>query len=268
MPFAGWGWTEGRGSKKQELRYTHEEAVAIAVAEGFFRGIPAPMLRKLHPGNRDKDPYSLSPSSLSDCLRCRILKTQHDYWLDPKDQLAAFRGSAWHDYLDEGIAGQSEEYLSHEFTVTLKKRSGDTIDVPMRIGARLDYYEPSTATIIDYKTTGTLSVREGNKWVDKPLPTPEHELQVNIYALLKRLKGFPVERAFLHYIASSGTMRGVPVDVWPQEEQLEVLHYFAKRVAKAKAIAPKLPPREEGEEGMDPCRWSPPSIRQLCQELS
>lgn len=260
MPPRGWKYT----IKRKWHTISFEDAMEVALSEGEWNGWDAILLKRMQPTVRT-DPYTMSPSSLTDCLRCRILETRIDYFVDPRDQMALTRGNAWHKYLEEED-GNSEFWL--KFVREYEGPEGQMIEVPFR--ARGDRRTPGPQILHDYKSTRTVREKVDGKWQNKQLPSATHELQINMYALGSRLNDWPVERLLFHYITNDDTVLTVEADLWTLEEQLEVIDFFGAKVAEAKAMAPELPPYEpldEDDEGDARCHWFPKEIKAMCQKL-
>lgn len=223
------GW-EYRGKK-----YTHEEALAIAKKKGFFAGFPPAALRRMK--RNERDPYTFSPSSAGYCLRQKILKAEHDYYEKPGRLWKMSRGTAIHDYLDEKLPGQSEQRFTQELDFT--DAEGNTYTITMQ--GTLDYYEPETKTLYDYKTTGTFTYTVNGKRVTKEFPTPEHELQTNLYRWLMVKAGYEVERICIWYVSANDGTKPVEVPVWPIEEAEQVIYNLASHLIGPK-YKKELPP--------------------------
>jgi hypothetical protein len=221
------GWTI-RGTD-----YTLDGAIEIAKKNGEFSRFPPAALRTMY--NKDRDPYVLSPSSASYCLRQRILRTQHDYYLDPDSIWKMARGTAIHGYLDENIEGQSEQHLK----MVLELVNQDTGEIhEVNFAGTFDYYEPDTETMYDYKTTKTFfQFVKGTGKTAKHYPTPEHELQINLYAMLARHHNMPVKRAFIWYVSAGDGRKLVPVPMWPADEVEQIAYNLASHI---------IEPRETG----------------------
>lgn len=255
MPLVGWEV----GNKT----YSLEEAIQIATEEGHFNRFPVAALRTMEKGQQERPTFSFSPSQASGCIRQRILKAEHPYRLNPDGVWKMSRGTAIHGYLDEEIPGTSERTLKMPLYFILD----DGSEVEILMTGTCDYYEPSTLTLFDYKTTGTFFTNgPDGKRVAKVYPTPEHELQVNLYCSMLRAIGEPVERAFLWYVSASDGRKVVSVDLWSQEECLDVAYNLASHVVVAKQAWEKdgtlpapLPPDSFY------CKYCPVSA--ICREL-
>ena len=252
MPQLGW-------NVKGSL-YTFDEALKIAQEKGHFHRFPPAALRVMR--NKDRNPYVLSPSSAAYCLRQRILRTQHDYYLDPDNVWAMSRGTAIHGYLDEEIEGISEMHLS----TTLRYTGEENEEYEIHFAGTCDYYDPETKTLYDYKTTKTFfEFVKGEGRKAKAYPTPEHELQTNLYAMLLREHGMEVERIFIWYVSAGDGRKMVEVEAWAPEEVEEAAYNLGSHL-----IAPKykdeLPPAYQPEdEGYWQCRFC--AVSAICREL-
>lgn len=243
----------------RDKKYTFEEALDIAKRDGHFARFPIAALRKMV--NKDRDPFVFSPSSAGYCLRQKILRRDNDYWLDPDNVWKMTRGSAIHDYLDEDIEGQSEMHL--RTTLSFTDENGEVFDI--EFGGTLDYYEPDTKTLIDYKTTKTFyTFEKGVGRKEKQYPTPEHELQLNLYAMLLRRHGMPVERAFLWYVSAGDGRKIVPVEVWPEDEAEEVAYNLASHMIGPKFKGELPAAYAEDDPNYWQCRFCP--VFDVCKE--
>ena len=251
MPQVGWTY---RGTN-----YSFDEALKIATEKGHFARFPPAALRVML--NKDRNPFVFSPSSAAYCLRQRILRTQHDYYLDPDNVWKMSRGTAIHNYLDEEIPGRSEMHLST--TLEFTNSDGEIFDIDF--AGTCDYYDAETQTLYDYKTTKTFySFVKGEGKREKAYPTPEHELQTNLYAMLLRRHGMPVKRIFIWYVSAGDGRKLVPVPVWGEDEAEEVAYNMASHM-----IAPKtqgtLPPAIQPEDDEYwQCRFCP--VAKICRE--
>jgi CRISPR/Cas system-associated exonuclease Cas4 (RecB family) len=216
MPQVGW---KGRNGKT----YTFEDAMKMAKKKGAFYSFPPAALRMMEQGRQERSVSRFSPSAAFSCLRQRTLRPLIDYYLSPTDVWKMSRGTAVHEYLDEGIDGQSEMKLKMD--LNFKDKEGGSHTVVMQ--GTLDYYEPETRTLYDYKTTRSFYYFMNGKSTMKDYPTPEHELQVNLYALLLRKHGHPVERAFVWYVAASDAVKLAEVELWPEREVESIAHQLA-----------------------------------------
>lgn len=227
MPQVGWLY---RGKK-----YSHEDAVKIAKEKGFFAGFPPAALRRMK--RDDRNPYIFSPSAAGYCLRQKILRTEHDYYEKPMRVWKMSRGTAIHGYLDEEIEGQSEKRLSLD--LTFKDKEGNEYTITMQ--GTLDYYEPETQSLYDYKTTGTFTYNINGKNYPKEYPTPEHELQTNLYRYLMEKHGLPVKRIFIWYVSAGDGTKPIECPVWSMEETEEVVYNLASHLVGPK-FKRELPP--------------------------
>lgn len=232
-----------------------------ALRDGFFEKFPPAVLRTLAKNDQERDPFVFSPSSAGYCLRQKMLRQHHDYWLDIKNVWSMARGSALHNYVDEHIAGQSEQRLGTDLVFTDEDETQYTI----RLEGTLDYYEPSTKTLYDYKTTKTfVYYNHAGKRINKEYPTPEHELQVNIYAWLLRHHDNEVKRAYLWYVSGSDTMKDITVELWPNDEVENVIYTMAERLIIPKYHNQLPPAYQPGDEEYWQCKSCPVAL--VCRE--
>jgi CRISPR/Cas system-associated exonuclease Cas4 (RecB family) len=254
MPQVGW---KGRNGKT----YTFEEAMTMAKKKGAFYSFPPAALRMMEKGRQERSVSRFSPSAAFACLRQRTLRPLIDYYLSPTDVWKMSRGTAVHDYLDEKIEGQSE--MSLKMDLNFKDKEGGNHTVVMQ--GTLDYYEPETRTLYDYKTTRSFYYYMNGKNVMKDYPTPEHELQVNLYALLLKKHGKPVERAFLWYVAASDAVKLVPVELWPEKEVERIAHQLAAPILSVTEDGLLPPAIQPEDEDYWQCRFCP--IEKECREF-
>lgn len=247
------GWTI-RGTN-----YSFDEALKIAKEKGHFGRFPPAALRAML--NKDRSPWVFSPSSAGYCLRQKILRTQHDYYLDPDNVWKMSRGTAIHNYLDEKIPGQSEMHLGMDLEFVDDAGEIHTI----RMQGTFDYYEPETKTMYDYKTTKTFfTFEKGVGRKEKQYPTPEHELQTNLYAMLARHHGMEVERIFVWYVSAGDGRKLVEVPVWSQEDVEEAAYNLASHLIKPKVEGVLPPAIQPDSEDYWQCRFCP--VAKICRE--
>lgn len=161
-------------------RYSQADVMERAQQHGHFHRIPAGVWAALWRSTRREGGFTLSPSSATGCHRQRLLKASEDYWLQPETVFPLIRGTGLHAALESGDAGD-EMFLSVSLSVK-------GIIVPLR--GRLDAYDAASRRLVDYKTTSRM---------DKVLPSDDHVVQLQLYALLLQDNGYPVETALIWY---------------------------------------------------------------------
>ena len=163
---------------------------------------------------------------------------------DPMDLIPAMVGVAWHEYLEKHAShGQSELSL-------FAALSGWTIT------GILDWYDPVTETLVDYKTTRMWSKVFGRR---------EWEEQLNVYRWLCALNGITVKRLEIHacYLDWSANQVSrnpdlpreraevIEVAMWPLPD---VVRFIKERLARlmdwdSDKQAPICTPDERWERG-------------------
>jgi hypothetical protein len=253
MPHIGWV-VKG---KKTSLA----DALVIAEETGHFERFPPAALRKMHV--TDRAPLNFSPSTAMACIRQRMLREVEPYYLDPDNQWSMTRGSAVHLYLDEGIKGMSETSLG----TTLRFANQETGEIhEVHMSGTMDYYDRKRKRIIDYKTTRTFFVpSSGGGRVSKSYPTPEHELQVNLYAFLCRENNMEVDTAFIWYLSQADGRKMVPVELWSAEEARETAHNLASFLIEPRTTGALPPAFQPGDAQFWQCNYCP--VAERCREI-
>lgn len=242
MPAVGWVLPSG------EL-VTFAEARARAVEQGAFCGLPLPVLLAFERQHQRVDGAWLSPSQLLECPRKRILMAQRDYYVRLDYTWAALVGTAIHALISTGVDGAcTEKMLEAVLHVPI---DGET--APVLVKGTVDYYDPTTQRLIDFKTTS----REVTD------PSLEHTLQVNAYRWLLEQQGYTVKEAYLWYARPGLNRRGqrfrsrlLPVELFAPEELEQMLLELALPYAQY---------LKTGELPACRCRWSS-LVPNLCRE--
>jgi len=134
--------------------------------EGLQRGL-AILARKERKGD-------VSVSELVDPVQISILRRRYDYQSEPEEMIWALLGKAVHLVIEKGM-GKNE--LGEETLTT--SLDGVTVE------GTPDLWDETTVT--DFKTTSVWSA------MDQAGPKPEWKTQLNLYAVLLREHGFPIE---------------------------------------------------------------------------
>ncbi len=263
MPSIGWVTKEG-------LQYPFEDAMKIAREEGAFEKFPPAMLAAMQ-DTRD-DAHWLSPSSATRCNRQRVLKLENDYYQDLEGSWPAFTGNAYHREMAEGIRQKfgihshmlEERWKKFYLEVTLR----DGTKVPFSLEGTPDLYDIDYNTLYDWKSIGDFVYYDPKlkQKVNRVFPYPEHEIQINLYALMFQEVG--IKRAFIWYVKSEGkkgvTRRLVPVELWEPAETYDMACQLAEPLAWHLKTG-ELPQERYDEENFI-CRLCP--LKELCQSLA
>ena len=259
MGAIGWITKDGR-----EISF--EEARAIARKEGAFEKFPISTLVAMEETRNDG--YWLSPSSATYCNRQRILKRENDYYQDLEGSWTSFTGTAYHGELArQRIPGLLyEQHLSIPLSVQLR----DGTETAFTLQGTADLYDEDQRSLYDWKTIGDFQYYDASTKTrtNRVLPDPSHVLQINLYALMLRWKGFPVEHAYIWYVKSEGK-KGVPrklveVELWEMEDT----YHLACDLAEPLAFSEKcgILPQEQYDPTLYMCQSCP--VQALCRELA
>jgi len=209
---------------------------------------------------QQRDWTVLRASELGRCLRQRALKRQREYWLSPDTVWSAMVGRGIHLELARLVQGRfgegevlSEVRLRHRFTVAGQE---------LTLTGQVDFYHVPSGTMVDYKTTGSVWGKDQAGW--------EYQVQQNLYAQLLRWAGHQPRASYLWFVEPrlvSGRVRHklVPVELWPEEQVLELVEELGKLVVLAHRDGILPPPFQPGDEGYWQCRFCP--VSELCRQL-
>lgn len=221
--------------------------------------------------NTRDDGAWLSPSSATRCNRQRVLKNENDYWQDLEGSWPAFTGNAYHSELVKGahnitgIRGALQEERWR--TTTLDVMLPDGTLYPFTMQGTPDLFDTDTGFLYDWKSVGEFQYydTEMKQKVNRVFPYPEHELQINLYAIM-----FPhgmVKKAFIWYIKSEGkkgaARRMVEVPLWDYEDAYQTACELAVPLAWHEKSG--ILPQEVYDPKLWMCRACP--VQVLCQQL-
>jgi len=262
MPAIGWTTKDGQN-------FSFEEALAIARKEGAFEKFPAPVLAAMR---NERDDYKhLSPSGATRCNRQKVLQAENDYWQDLEGSWAPFTGNAYHREIayatrqTYGIHGHMQEERWR--TITLDVLLPDGTIYPFEMSGTPDLFDVDEGTLYDWKSVGDFVYydTELKQKVTRVFPYPEHELQINLYALM--IPEELIKRAFIWYVKSEGkkgvTRRLVEVPLWDREDAYQTACELAVPLAWY-AKTGQLP-QEVYDPNLWMCRACP--VKALCQQL-
>ena len=262
MPAVGW-------KTKAGLFVPFDDAIRVAREEGAFEKFPAPVLAAME--NRRDDGFWLSPSSATRCNRQRVLQSEYDYYQDLEGSWPPFIGNAVHGQIATGIRNRwgihsnmlEERWKTLDLTVHLR----DDTTHAFTLQGTPDVFDMDQNTLYDWKTIGDFVYydTELKQKVTRVLPYPEHEIQINLYALLYQPL---VTRAFVWYVKSEGkkevTRRLVPVTLYDPQEAYDLACELAEPLAWAEKTG-ELP-----NERFDPnnyiCKGCP--VQDICKHLA
>jgi len=218
--------------------------------------MPEAIVRAVDTGYRPKtDPHRYSVTELIDAPRMVQLKRRHwdEITQDASEMLWLMLGTAVHEMLEQAAPDNTlvEEYFRTEF--------GDFI-----LTGKADLYElvDGRGILSDYKTTSVWGRIYGN------LPRIEQVRQLNCYAELYRMAGFPVDQLQIvaiyrdwqqsqverrdNYPQAALEVHQVPV--WPSEQTRAYLETRLSLHLKAAEMPDALLPLCSEEE-----RWAKPT---------
>ena len=248
MPHVGFLTKDGH-------EYGFDEAFTICDRDLTFEGFPKAALVRMIDQHRMPD--ILSPSSATGCPRQRILKAEHDYYLDPAKQWGAVIGSAIHNYFEDG-SEWSEKYLSVELP------NGVTL------AGTPDYYDPEQKWLVDYKTIASFHRfnPETKTRGPRPLPDPRHIVQLQMYIYLLRANGAEVDQASIWYVRQDreATRRLCDVAPWPNSEIEKLALELSEPIRKWKEDSVLPDPYTMDMEEAQMCRWC--EVADVCARLA
>lgn len=224
------------------------------------------------------DGYWLSPSSAYHCPRQRILKMTEPYYQDLEGSWAPFIGNGVHAVLADAVKNQRSpleetqkgmmpeawKFLDLEFSLR------DGTPGKLRMQGTPDLVDLPNAAIYDYKTIGDFAYfdTETKQRVTRVFPTPEHELQINLYALMYNWEHPLIENLFIWYAKSEGkkgaARRVVRVPLWDKEDAYHTACELAEPIAWAEHTG-TLPTNCYDETDWR-CRYCP--VKEACQRLA
>lgn len=199
---------------------------------------PLPLIKFMANKESSREGVGLSATGIIACARQNVLLTETDYYEDPDNFMAAFRGEIWHDGFEKWLRDEpditSETRLEKAVEIIL---DGESIWVVL--SGKPDQVHRPRGLVTDTKSVGRNVVCDPVKLSEKQYdfcermrlkePYPEHEAQVNIYAWMHREghevgTGLPVDvritRGGIIYIGNDGKRsRKFPVRIWSDEEQ-------------------------------------------------
>ena len=141
--------------------------------------IPGPLYKAILNDDYTKGSCDVTVTTLLKPVQMILLEKKHadEIEFDVLDNLCVFLGRSLHKGLEEA---ESEALVEQRFYKTFNvKGIGD-----ITLGGCVDYFDPFSETICDYKLTNVFGVRDGLK--------PEWIYQLNAYAHLVRANGMPV----------------------------------------------------------------------------
>lgn len=259
MPSIGWILKDGS-------TISYAEAVAQARTHGAFEKFPAPILQAMQNERTDGD--WLSPSAAGGCARQRVLKRIEPYYQELEGAWTTFTGNAYHREIASSNLLGAEAEMHLEMDLHFKLRDGR--DHRMTMQGTADYWDAEYGNLYDWKTIGDFAYYDSElkKRVNRQLPYYHHELQINLYGMMLRWTGIPVEHLYIWYVKSEGkkgvTRRLVDVPIW----DIEDLYHHACELAEPLAwyeVTGELP-QEQYDPMWDQCQWCP--LTQRCQELA
>ena len=144
--------------------------------------IPNALYKAICKDEYEKGDSDITVTTLIKPTQIQVLEKLHykDIEIDALDNLCIFLGKMLHKGLEEAEDGAIVEQRFYK-TFNLGDNLGS-----IKLGGCVDYYDPFTETIVDYKLTNVFSVKEGCK--------TDWENQLNCYAHLIRANGFSVKK--------------------------------------------------------------------------
>lgn len=262
LPAIGWILKNGE-------TISYDEAITRARTDGAFEKFPAPVLQAM----RDErvDGNWLSPSAAGSCLRQQVLKQTYDYYQDLEGSWTSFTGNAYHREIAYAIRGTGNDYheerwIKLDLDITLRDGRQTTVTLQ----GTPDLFDTQTMTLYDWKTIGDFVYYDTDlrQKVTRSLPYPEHELQINLYALIFRWQGLDIDRLFIWYVKSEGkkgvTRRLVHVPLWDLEDVYHTACELAEPIAWYRETGEL--PQEKYDPQWKPCKFCP--LVDICVDLA
>jgi hypothetical protein len=184
----------------------HGVAVPFAELEQSYSAerwqMPLPLLKSLA---RQKRGYcDISVTELVGPPQVRVLRSRHEYALDPFDQVWAGFGTGLHKMLElkAEASAMTEKRLLAEFEVPTSDGSRRRV----RLGGTVDHYsDEAGGTLTNYKCTTTYKAKKLHD--DGPAALPEWVAAENCYAYLWRLHGFAICKLRVCLLLKDWSMR-------------------------------------------------------------
>lgn len=152
----------------------------------LFPSVFIEAITNLNKNAEDRSSFDYSATSLIRTPREVILTKRHRNEIVPDAHRLwyTFTGTAFHEQLEKGLKDNPRYVLEHRFVVTDEIEIGGN-KYTVTVGFKPDNYDKETCTLYDYKETTTyIHGLEAKK---------EWEQQLNLYARILELHGFPVK---------------------------------------------------------------------------
>lgn len=146
--------------------------------------LPGPVVEAISNDPYDSGDSDYTATSLLNPPRMAQLMRTDEITEDAADRIYTLQGQIMHLILERAGKRLIEEGYVVEKRFKTTYAFGSRI---FKVSAQIDLFDPATATISDYKYTGTAAAYKGLK--------EEHRLQLNLQAELLRRAGFQVEKA-------------------------------------------------------------------------
>ncbi len=127
----------------------------------------------------------ISVTSLLGCMRQTYLSRLYDIYVSPKKLWWSLRGQLIHAILEDQPGDIMVEKV---FSIVVEG---------IEIFGKIDYYNPKTKHLQDFKTTGD----RGIPFILKGGGKEDHISQVNIYKVLLEENGYPVDKLSIIYMS-------------------------------------------------------------------
>ena len=253
MPQVGWY------DPDTKRRGTFEEILDEAAAHGDAMGFPYEVLLGMKEQVTKERPDAITVTSLLSNPRHVKLERANEYFADPKQNYATFRGSIVHSILEKFGDADSvvEQRISRDFEGTPISGQPDTVRIRLTNGRTL---------VRDWKSTKELP-RYDNAYTN-------HQQQINLY---RWLLGIEPETCDLEivYVSMEGvkivplkhggkTQRGraIAEQHWSNEKVEE----FIRQRLTLHQVSPILRYEDVPEDDLWQCAYSP--VENLCRRLA
>lgn len=208
---------------------------------------------------------TIGPSEIgNECdrrLAYRIAGVPRVNWSDP---WPAVVGTAVHNWLEVAVNRFQRENGNHGWVTEV------TVEPDPLVRGRSDLFHVPTGTVVDYKTTGTDTMRKLRKGTP---PSPGYITQIQLYGLGHERAGRAVHNVCLVYYPRSGWLDDV--FVWYAEYDPSIAHAALKRLYGIgfQILDLDIPNHPERFSEItatvgDGCVWCPMFIRELDQSVS
>ena len=186
----------------------------------------------------------VGPSSVGGCRPQVVMKLMGLDPINPTEQLPSIMGTAIHAAIENALAAQGHQHIELEVP-----------GIPGLLGpGHIDFYQPDSKTITDWKTTKKSNLRY--------FPKAQQIWQVQLYGYLAIKAGYAVDIVELVAIARDGTSRDIKVhaETYDENKALAAIEWLEERNAEAEAGVIPAPEMKAAYFCRDYCQFYGPSL--------